>query len=362
MNRAALLLIVCFSLLSAQIEVGDKAPTFFLPKQTGGSFYLSKIVGPKAKPKKRTPVVLSFFQTTCVPCKAEIAEFEKLQEQFPRIPIYLIDLNEKPQLVDQYIAEFDLKLPMLLDRYGVTGKKYGVVDENKLAHLPNSFILALDGTVYYHHQGFKPGDEAIYREKLTDMDQALTAWQDSLVKAEQAEALAAAAAAPKSGIKQSGKLAVGDKAPTFFLPRQKGGSFYLSRTVGPKAKAANKRPVVISFFQTTCIPCKAEITELEKLQEEFPGITIFLVDLNEPAELVAEYIERFDLKLEMLLDRYGAVGKKYGVVDAQGLAHLPNSFVVSPDGTLYYHHTGFKPGDEEVYRQKFIELTSSGSQ
>ncbi len=362
MNRAILSLIACCSLLSAQIEVGSKAPTFFLPKQAGGSFYLSKVVGPKAKPHKRSPVVLSFFQTTCVPCKAEIAEFEKLQEQFPRIPIYLIDLSEKPDLVAQYIAEFDLKLPMLLDRYGVTGKRYGVVDENGLAHLPNSFILALDGTVYYHHQGFKPGDEAIYQEKLSDMDQALTAWQDSLAKAEEAEALATAAAATKSRTQQSGKLAVGDKAPTFFLPRQTGGSFYLSRTVGPKAKEKEKRPVVISFFQTTCVPCKAEIAELEKLQEEFPGVTIFLVDLNEPAELVAEYIERFDIKLEMLMDRYGAVGKKYGVVDANGLAYLPNSFIVAPNGTLYYHHTGFKPGDEEAYRQKFIELTSSGSQ
>ena len=362
MNRAILTLIACCTLLSAQIEVGNKAPTFFLPKQAGGSFYLSKIVGPKAKPKKRTPLVLSFFQTTCIPCKAEIAEFEKLQEQFPRIPIYLIDLSEKPDLVAQYIAEFNLKLPMLLDRYGVTGKRYGVVDENGLARLPNSFILALDGTVYYHHQGFKPGDESIYHQKLTEMDQALTAWQDSLAKAEEAEKLAAAAAATKSGAKQSVKLAVGDKAPTFFLPRQKGGSFYMSRTVGPKAKAENKRPVLISFFQTTCIPCKDEITELEKLQEEFPGVTIFLVDLNEPAELVAEYIERFDIKLEMLMDRYGAVGKKYGVVGASGLAYLPNSFVVAPDGAIYYHHTGFKPGDEEVYRQKFIELTSSGSQ
>ena len=93
------------------------------------------------------------------------------------------------------------------------------------------------------------------------------------------------------------------------------------------------------------------------LQEEFPGITIYLVDLNEKKELVAEYIKRFDLKLEMILDRYGQVGKKYGVVDKRGLAVLPNTFVVSADGNIYYHHTGFKPGDESVYREKFVALT-----
>ncbi len=363
MKSSALLLVTIFSLLSAQIGVGEKAPTFFLPKQAGGSFYLSKMVGPKAKPKKRTPVLLSFFQTTCIPCKAEIAELEKLQLEFPQIPFYLIDLNEKPELVDEYITTFDLKLEMLLDRYGVTGKKYGVVDESGLAKLPNSFIVALDGTIAYHHQGFKPGDEAIYHEKLTEMAAELAAWQDSLVKAEAAKAEAAkVAAASKPGLQPDGELEVGMKAPTFFLPRQAGGSFYMSRTVGPKAKAQDKRPVVISFFQTTCIPCKAEIAELTKLQDEFPGITIFLVDLNESPELVAEYIETYDIKLKMLMDRYGAVGKKYSVVDKQGLAKLPNSFVVNAEGMIYYHHTGFKPGDEEHYRQKFIELTSPASE
>ncbi len=154
------------------------------------------------------------------------------------------------------------------------------------------------------------------------------------------------------------QIEVGQTAPTFYLPRLEGGSFYLSQVVGPKARPDNRIPVVLSFFQTTCVPCKAEIAELEKLQEEFPGVNIYLVDLNEADELVAEYIEKFDLKLEMLMDRYGAVGKKYQVVAESGVAILPNSFIVAPDGTLYYRHIGFKPGDEEIYRQKFTELTS----
>jgi peroxiredoxin len=131
----------------------------------------------------------------------------------------------------------------------------------------------------------------------------------------------------------------------------------MSRTVGAKAKPADKKPVVISFFQTTCVPCKAEIEQFQVLQEEFPGIDIYLVDLSEDKALVAEYIDRFDLKLNMLMDRYGSVGKKYGVVDARGLAHLPNSFIIDADGIIRYHHRGFKPGDEEHYRKVFQELT-----
>lgn len=349
-------LMLSLAVAQAQLEIGQQAPKFYLPRLAGGSFYLSKVVGAKAKAEERRPVVLSFFQTTCIPCKAEIAEFEKLRVEFPNIDIFLVDISESNELVRDYIATYQVQLPMLMDRYGVTGKRFGVVDENDVALLPNSFLLSSDGTIYYQHTGFKPGDESVYREKLTELAAihqaelaALEAERIAEERKVQAEAKEAAAAPA---------LVVGQPVPTFFLPRLAGGSFYLSKVVGPRAKAEDRKPVVVSFFQTTCIPCKAEIAEFEVLQKDFPDITIYLVDLNETPELVTEYIERFDLKIDMLMDRYGAVGKKYGVVDPGGLALLPNSFIIAPDGSLYYSHTGFKPGDEKTYRQKFADLSA----
>ncbi len=346
------------TLISAQVKEGDRAPNFFLKTLQGDSFYLSRTVGAKARPNARTPIIVSFFQTTCIPCKAEIKEFEKLAEDIPEVPIYLIALNESPALVKEYLAQYPIKLNMLMDRYGVTGKKYGVVDAGGLAHLPNSFIIAADGTIRYHHRGFKPGDEVKYREVMTQLAQEV-AMEKAALAAANAEAAAETTATAKSTAGGNGgnSVEVGSKAPTFSLPKLNGDRFYLSRVVGDKAKPGAKMPIVVSFFQTTCIPCKAEISELEKLQEEFPGVKIYLLDLNEKKELVQEYVDRFDIKIEMILDRYGTVGKKYGVVDARNMALLPNSFVIDSDGKIYYHHTGFKPGDEEHYRQKFIELT-----
>jgi peroxiredoxin len=354
-TKAIAIILTCVAFLSGQVGVGEEAPKAYLQQLTGGSFYLSRVVGEKVKPENRIPVVISFFQTTCIPCKAEITELEKLQEEFPLVKIYLVDLNEEPSLVSEYVQKFDLKLDMLIDRYGVVGKKFGVVDENGIAVLPNSFIVDTDGMIYYHHTGFKPGDEAAYREKFAELSKR----QEELLAALAAEQ-AAEEAKPQEKVEAhgSGGPEIGKPAPTFFLPRLNGESFFLSRTVGSKVKPEDRKPVVVSFFQTTCIPCKVEIAELEKLQEEFPDVVIYLVDLNESEELVREYITRFDLKLEMLMDRYGSVGKKYGVVDENGLAVLPNSYVIAPDGTLYYSHTGFKPGDEEVYREKFRELTA----
>lgn len=354
-TKAIATILTCAVYLSGQVSVGEEAPKAYLQQLGGGSFYLSRVVGEKVKPEDRKPVVISFFQTTCIPCKAEIAELEKLQDEFPLVKIYLVDLNEDPSLVTEYVEKFNLKLDMLIDRYGVVGKKFGAVDENGVAKLPNTYVIDTDGLIYYHHTGFKPGDEAAYREKFTELskrqEEILAALAEQQA-AEQEQPVEKAAAHGSNGPE------VGQPAPTFFLPQLNGESFFLSKTVGAKVKPENRKPVVVSFFQTTCIPCKIEIAELEKLQEEFPGVVIYLVDLNETDELVNDYIARFDLKLKMLMDRYGSVGKKYGVVDANGLAILPNSFVIAPDGTLYYHHTGFKPGDEELYREKFKELTA----
>lgn len=354
-TKAIATLLMCVVYLSGQVGVGEEAPKAYLQQLGGGSFYLSRVVGEKVKPEDRKPVVISFFQTTCIPCKAEIAELEKLQDEFPLVKIYLVDLNEDPSLVTEYVEKFNLKLAMLIDRYGVVGKKFGAVDENGVAKLPNTYVIDTDGLIYYHHTGFKPGDEAAYREKFAELSK-----QQEEVLAALAEQQAAEEEQPiaKATAHGSNGPEVGQPAPTFFLPQLNGESFFLSKTVGAKVKPENRKPVVVSFFQTTCIPCKIEIAELEKLQEEFPGVVIYLVDLNETDELVNDYITRFDLKLKMLMDRYGSVGKKYGVVDENGLAILPNSFVIAPDGTLYYHHTGFKPGDEELYREKFRELTS----
>lgn len=347
-------LFACISLLSAQIEVGQKAPPISLPILHGKRFSLAQVVEPNSRPEKRQPVVVSFFQTTRIPCKVEIAELEKLQQEFPDVKIYLVDINEPEELVTGYVAKFDIQIEILLDRYGVTGKRYGVVDENDMVKLPNSFVINTDGTLYYHHTGFEPGDEAVYRAKFAELTKQLE--EERAARAEELAKKEEKAAAKKE--EAHAGLEVGQPAPLFSLPRLEGKRFYLSRLVGSRAKPDARKPVVVSFFQTTCVPCKAEIAELEKLQEDFPGVVIYLVDLNETDELVAEYIERFNLKLQMLMDRYGAVGKKYSVVDESGVAILPNSFIVAPDGTLHYRHTGFKPGDEEVYRKKFEELTS----
>ena len=153
-------------------------------------------------------------------------------------------------------------------------------------------------------------------------------------------------------------IPAGDAAPTFFLRLVSGKSFFMTKIVGPKAKEAFRKPLVLSFFATWCIPCKKEIPQLHILQDKYPGVGIYLVDVNEPPDLVAAYIKEYEIGLDVLMDRYGKVASKYGVVNDQGIGNLPTLFIIDEDGTIILSHVGYKEGDEEEYDQVLGELTA----
>ena len=61
-----------FSVLIAEIKVGDPAPTFFVRTIDNKNFFLSDTL------KKSEPIVLSFFATWCLPCRKEIPVLDTL--------------------------------------------------------------------------------------------------------------------------------------------------------------------------------------------------------------------------------------------------------------------------------------------
>ena len=150
----------------------------------------------------------------------------------------------------------------------------------------------------------------------------------------------------------------GETAPTFFLRQATGESFFLTKIVGPRAKEAVRKPIVLSYFATWCIPCKKEIPQLEILQKKYPGVGIYLIDVNEPPDLLAAYIEEYEIGLKVLLDRYGKVATKYGVVNEQGVGNLPTLFIIDEDGTIILSHVGYKEGDEKEYDEILLGLTT----
>ncbi len=156
------------------LSIGAKAPGFFLKTRDQKEFYASDFFGaPRELPKSRKErnfVVLSFFSTTCAPCRKEIPELEKLQIKFPDIKFFLIDVGETEDTVEKFLLSFPIKLPILLDRYGVVAEKYKIKEDGPaLAVLPTLVMINKEGQVSFYKKGYRDGDENKMEEEILNM-------------------------------------------------------------------------------------------------------------------------------------------------------------------------------------------------
>ena len=147
-------------------------------------------------------------------------------------------------------------------------------------------------------------------------------------------------------------LAVGDEAPRFVLRDLSGEYVYLRDYTGKELrqpwKKRDKHVVVLSFFATWCVPCRTEIPILGEIAARFSDepLLIYLVDLEEKAAKIVPFIEELDVSIPVLLDEYGVVAKKYGVVA------LPQLFLIDKEGTIRYLSRGLK--DAEEFRSSLL--------
>lgn len=147
------------------------------------------------------------------------------------------------------------------------------------------------------------------------------------------------------------QIKVGDDAPTFFTKTLDKKSFFLSDSL-----ERNKRPIVLSFFATWCIPCRKEIPMLDTLRTKYTDIDFYLVNvsgltqgkkvLKEDPKLVKQLVESLGTSMPVLMDKYGTAAEKYDALI------LPRLIVIDNKGKIAYAHTGYEEGD----KKKLIEV------
>jgi thiol-disulfide isomerase/thioredoxin len=94
-------------------------------------------------------VVLNFWATWCVPCRAEMPELQRLADDLDGKPFVLwaIDLQEDQATIDQFRRELGLRLPVLLDEDGIVTRAYGV------RALPATFLVDQQGVLRQQRLG-----------------------------------------------------------------------------------------------------------------------------------------------------------------------------------------------------------------
>lgn len=129
------------------------------------------------------------------------------------------------------------------------------------------------------------------------------------------------------GVVGKGSVAIGDKAPRFQLQDPEGNVIRLEDFRG--------RQVLVNFWATWCAPCRREIPDLIRLQQEWGAKAQLIgVDLQESPDVVAEFAARFGINYPLPLDRDGAVFTSYK------LTGLPETFFLDADGVVRDHRIG----------------------
>lgn len=119
-------------------------------------------------------------------------------------------------------------------------------------------------------------------------------------------------------------------APDIRFPLLDGRELALSSLIG--------RPVLVTFWASTCIECRKEMPDLIALYEELSpsGFEIIAIAMPyDPPNRVLETSVRMQLPYAVALDIDGAAVQSFGDV-----AVTPSSFLIAPDGKIVMRHTG----------------------
>ncbi len=121
--------------------------------------------------------------------------------------------------------------------------------------------------------------------------------------------------------------AVGSLAPDFTLVGDDGASYQLSDLRG--------QPVLLNFWATWCGPCRVEMPAFEQAyQENGEALPILAVAYGQSVDDIADYRAEMGLSFPLLADNDMAVGDLFGV------AQIPSTFLIGPDGRIAQVHYG----------------------
>jgi thiol-disulfide isomerase/thioredoxin len=136
---------------------GHPAPDFELASTEGQPVRLSDFRG--------KPVILNFWATWCAPCRAEFPEFQKAAvDNADRLVIIGVNNTtaDQPDLVPDFLKEFGVTFPIVLDEKGETIKTYRILG------LPTTVFIDSNGIVNEVFTG--PLNKAYIESKISELN------------------------------------------------------------------------------------------------------------------------------------------------------------------------------------------------
>ncbi len=131
------------------------------------------------------------------------------------------------------------------------------------------------------------------------------------------------------------------QAPDFERVAMDGSTLRLSSFRG--------RVVVLNFWATWCTPCRVEIPEFLKMQQEMDGVQFIGVSLDEEGfDAVRPYAEEMRITYPLV------IGDDSLAADFGGVMALPTSYVIDREGRIRQRFVGMV--NEETLRPILTDL------
>jgi thiol-disulfide isomerase/thioredoxin len=130
---------------------------------------------------------------------------------------------------------------------------------------------------------------------------------------------------------------IGEAAPNFTLPNLNNKKINLSDYQGTK--------VFINFWASWCPPCRAEMPDLQTLNENYKDeIVILAVNVGENKSTAANFMMQNELNFSVLLDKDKSTAQNYLV------RGVPTSYLLDQNGVIINKVVG------AISYQKMLEL------
>ena len=137
--------------------VGKPAPDFALRSLKGPSVRLSEHLG--------EVVVINFWATWCGPCRQEMPLLDELYGKYQLAGLILLSVNidDSVEPAIEMAQTLQVSYPVLFDTRKEVSRAYEV------SAMPVTVLVDRAGVVRYVSEGYKPGYEKRYTEKLREL-------------------------------------------------------------------------------------------------------------------------------------------------------------------------------------------------
>jgi peroxiredoxin/outer membrane lipoprotein-sorting protein len=141
---------------------------------------------------------------------------------------------------------------------------------------------------------------------------------------------------------EDGLLKPGSEAPDFDLTLLDGSRFRLS---------AHRGTVVwLSFWRLSCVPCRAELPRLQRLQDEYSGEGLLVLGFNcaDGREAAGEFLDEEAIRFPNVVDTTAVARRVFqeAYQTAKGQSALPLNYIIDIRGRVAGAWYGYRKGSD----------------